>query len=102
MDAIEGFKVYKGLQKPLVFKNLKGKYIWWGAGVMICSFLLCVLVGNLLSIVYGMVTLILTFLLGMGLVLYKQGQGLHNRDAQTGCYIVRRIIRGKLDLDGLN
>ena len=43
MEGIGGFKVYKGLQRPLVFKNLKGKFIGWGAAALITSFLLCVL-----------------------------------------------------------
>ena len=42
MEGIGGFKVYKGLQRPLVFKNLKGKFIGWGAAALITSFLLCV------------------------------------------------------------
>ena len=53
---------------------------------------------KVLGIMYGMFTLVAAFLLGMGFTLYKQGQGLHDRDAKTGCYIVRRVIRGRLDL----
>ena len=94
MEGIGGFKVYKGLQRPLVFKNLKGKFIGWGAAALITSFLLCVLVGNLV----GMVTLIVSFVLSMSFILYKQSQGLHSRDSGAGYYIVRRIVRGKLDL----
>ena len=90
MEGIGGFKVYKGLQRPLVFKNLKGKFIGWGAAALITSFLLCVLVGNLVGVLFGMVTLIF--------ILYKQSQGLHSRDSGAGYYIVRRIVRGKLDL----
>ena len=60
MEGIGGFKVYKGLQRPLVFKNLKGKFIGWGAAALITSFLLCVLVGNLVGVLFGMVTLIVS------------------------------------------
>lgn len=98
MEGIGGFKVYKGLQRPLVFKNLKGKFIGWGATALITSFLLCVLVGNLVGVLFGMVTLIVSFVLSMSFILYKQRQGLHNRDAAAGYYIVRRIIQGRLDL----
>ena len=96
MEGIGGFKVYKGLQRPLVFKNLKGKFIGWGAAALITSFLL--LVGNLVGVLFGMVTLIVSFVLSMSFILYKQSQGLHSRDSGAGYYIVRRIVRGKLDL----
>ena len=98
MEGIGGFKVYKELQRPLVFKNLKGKFIGWGAAALITSFLLCVLVGNLVGVLFGMVTLIVSFVLSMSFILYKQSQGLHSRDSGAGYYIVRRIVRGKLDL----
>ena len=71
MEGIGGFKVYKGLQRPLVFKNLKGKFIGWGAAALITSFLLCVLVGNLVGVLFGMVTLIVSFVLSMSFILYR-------------------------------
>ncbi len=98
MEINEGFKVYKGLQRPLVFKNLKGKFIYWGAGGALLSFLLCVLIGNIFSVIYGLVALLITFVATMAFILYKQSQGLHNKECKAGTFIVRRIIRGKMDL----
>lgn len=34
------FEVYKGLQKPLVFKGIKGKFIYWSAGGILGAFFL--------------------------------------------------------------
>ena len=73
MEGIGGFKVYKGLQRPLVFKNLKGKFIGWGAAALITSFLLCVLVGNLVGVLFGMVTLIVSFVLSMSFIQTESG-----------------------------
>lgn len=98
MEAETGFKVYKGLQKPLVFKNLKGKYIGWAAAAVVLSFILCIIIGNVFDVVYGLIALIAFSVLGVGLVLFKQSKGLHDRDPKTGIYIVRRIVRGNLNL----
>ncbi len=90
--------VYKGLQRPLVFKNLKGKYIGWGAGIAVGSFVVCIIMGNVFSIVAGLISLLVSFAGGISIILFKQRQGLYDRDAQAGCYIVRKLIRGKWNL----
>ena len=34
------FPIYKGLQKPLVFRGFKGKYIYWGLGSLLAGLVL--------------------------------------------------------------
>ena len=31
------FAVYKGLQKPLIFKGFKGKFIYWGIASLLAG-----------------------------------------------------------------
>ena len=38
------YNVYKGLQKPLIFKGFKGKFIYIGGACIISALLLCAIV----------------------------------------------------------
>ncbi len=93
MEKNAGFRVYKGLQKPLVFKNLKGRYIFWAGGALGGSFLLCIVVGMLVSMIYGLISLFVSAAVSMGYVLYRQSKGLYSHKTAYGYYTVRRIIR---------
>lgn len=92
-DSITGYKVYKGLQKPLVFKRFKGKYIYWAAAVAFGSFILIVILSTSISITAGIIGLVVSSLLGMFIVLAKQRGGLHNKEVIRGTYVVNKLIR---------
>ena len=92
-DTITGYKVYKGLQKPLVFKSFKGQYIYWAASVAFGSFILTVILSTSISITAGIIGLVVSSLLGMFIVLAKQRGGLHNKEVIRGTYVVNKLIR---------
>lgn len=87
------FNVYKGLQKPLIFKGLKGKFIYWGAGCVIAGLLLCAAMSVLVSFVVGGITLIVVLFGGLSLVSMLQRKGLHNKDKRRGVYIVTKTFQ---------
>lgn len=86
--------MYKGLQKPLTFKGFKGRYIFWGIGIIISSLLLgcilCVAVSTLIGL--G----VMAAYLGVGLLLIhkKQQKGLYakKRDKNT-LYVMPNKIK---------
>lgn len=47
------YNVYKGLQKPLIFKGFKGKFIYIGGACIISALLLCAIVSTLASFYVG-------------------------------------------------
>ena len=51
------YNVYKGLQKPLIFKGFKGKFIYIGGACIISALLLCAIVSTLASFMWGGITL---------------------------------------------
>lgn len=73
------YPVFKGLQKPLEFMGLRGRYIYWAAGTVgggILSFLIgYVAFGFLVGLV--LITSIVGF--GGAMIFIKQHKGLHSK-----------------------
>ncbi len=90
------YEVYKGLQKPLVFKGLKGKFIYWMAGGVLGTFMITV-IANLL---FGIVGALAIFAIGIGItfgsILHFQKKGLHTKDNTKGKIFYNGIYRVKL------
>ena len=58
MSAEPVYNAYKGLQKPLVFKAFKGKYIYWGIGILVGSLVLGIIVVVAVSMLVGAIVFI--------------------------------------------
>lgn len=81
------YPMFKGLQKPLEFMGLQGRYVYWAAGTaggalagfMIGYFITGFLLGFLLF----------TVILGVGaaLILIKQKLGLHSKKRDKGIFV---------------
>jgi len=82
------YVVFKGLQKPLVFKGYKGKFIYWLAGGLIGSFILCIAFTVLFHVVVGVFALIT----GVGLItLYvnkQQKYGTNKKEIKKGIVFI--------------
>ncbi len=81
------YPVFKGLQKPLEFLGLRGRYIVWAA-ITVGSGLLSFLIGYML---FGFVISLslLTVILSVGgvTIFVKQHKGLHTKKSPKGIYI---------------
>ncbi|MBS9767647.1 MAG: DUF4133 domain-containing protein [Flavobacteriaceae bacterium] len=90
------YEVYKGLQKPLVFKGVKGKFIYWMAGGVLGTFMATVL-GNLL---FGIGGATVIFAIGLaitfGSIYHFQKKGLYSKDNTKGKVFYKAIYKVKL------
>lgn len=81
------YQMFKGLQHPLEFMGLQGRYITWAAitaGVGILGFMLVyALLGFLLALVFAVVSISC----GIGLIMVKQRKGLYSKKTDKGIYI---------------
>ena len=86
-EKFPDFPVFKGLQKPLEFMGLKGRYIYWAAGA-VGGGLLSFLAGY---IVFGFLVglILLTTMVGVGgnMIFIKKHKGLHIKKTQKGIFI---------------
>ena len=81
------YQMFKGLQRPLEFLGLQGRYITWAAitaGVGILGFMLVyALTGFLLALTFSAVSIST----GIGLIMVRQRRGLYSKKTEKGIFI---------------
>ncbi|RZJ69584.1 MAG: DUF4133 domain-containing protein [Flavobacterium sp.] len=84
---VERFPIYKGLEQPLSYKGLKGKYIGWGIGSLAAGIFIGGLIGAIFNMYLG---IFFSLALGGGLfayTLYRQKKGLHDKKREKGIFV---------------
>ena len=81
------YPVFKGLQKPLEFMGLQGRYIFWAAAAIGGAILGFIIAYCLLGLFAGLITLVVALGSGAALVLIKQKRGLHSKKNDKGVFI---------------
>ena len=81
------FAIYKGLQRPLVFRSFKGKFIYWGVGSLLAGLVLGALTMSLINMWLGAIVLAGSIVGGLVFVAAKQKKGLHQKTRSRGIYI---------------
>ena len=85
---IRKFAVYKGLQKPLIFKGFKGKFIYWGLASLLSGLVLGALTMSLINMWLGALVLVGCIVGGLLYTAGKQKGGLHDKSRLTNIYIL--------------
>ena len=89
MDDIDyiDYPMFKGLQRPLEFMGLQGRYIYWAgatAGGTILGFMLLYAV---LGFIVALVAAVLILCTGAGFIILKQKKGLHSKKEDKGVFV---------------
>jgi len=87
------FSVYKGLQKPLVFKAFKGKFIFWGVGSVLGSVIIGGLLMALVSSIIGGLAMVAGIIGGFLITASQQKKGLFNKTKHNGIYIIASVYK---------
>jgi hypothetical protein len=89
----EEFAIYKGLQRPLVFKMFKGKFIYYAAGVLVGGIIIAGLVTALISSIVGLIVLFTFTVPGLLYVINKQKEGLHGKKRERAIFIHKPVFK---------
>ena len=93
------YPLFKGLQKPLEFMGIQGRYIYWAAATaggaiigFIASYCLIGIIAGLIVLVVaittaGLIVLVVAITTGAGLIMFKQRKGLHTKKNDQGVFI---------------
>lgn len=81
------YPLLKGLQKPLEFMGLQGRYIYWAAATIVGTIVLFIIVYCLVGFFIGLITAVVCASSGAGLILIKQRKGLHTKKSDHGVFI---------------
>lgn len=82
------YPIYKGLEKPLVYKGFKGKFIAWGIASLVTGLVAGGVTGALTSMYLGGAITILTVSGGLFFTFQKQKGGLHSKTRHKGVFII--------------
>lgn len=88
-----GFPVFKGLQKPLEFMGIRGRFIILAAVAIGVSFIGFLLFNYLFGKLVGFITLVVLALSGLITIYVKQKEGLHAKKKFKGIIIYHHILK---------
>lgn len=81
------FPIYKGLQKPLIYKGFQGKFIGWGIASLVLGLVLGGVIGSLTDMSFGAILTIGTITGGLYVTSRQQKKGLHNKTRHRGVFL---------------
>jgi hypothetical protein len=81
------YPMFKGLQKPLEFMGIQGRYITWAAIAVGGAILGFIIAYCIFGFVVGLIVLAASLLAGAALIFFKQKKGLHTKKEDRGVFI---------------
>ncbi len=81
------YAVYKGLQKPLVFRGFKGRFIYWGIASLLLGLVAGALTMSLVNLWCGVPVLAAGILGGLSYTGRVQKRGLYSKSRSKGVFI---------------
>ena len=79
--------MFKGLQRPLEFLGLQGRYIVWAAITAGISLLGFIITYTHLGFMVGLIVLVIAVSTGVGIIMIKQRKGLYSKKNPKGVFI---------------
>lgn len=87
----EGYPVFKGLQKPLEFMGIRGRFLTLAAAAIGISFVGFIVFSIALGKLAGFIAMLVMAIAGFITIYVKQRGGLHNKKRVKGICIYRSI-----------
>ena len=89
----EGYPVFKGLQKPLEFMGIRGRFLKLAAAAIGVSFVSFIAFSIVLGKLAGFIAMLVTAVVGLAVIYVKQRGGLHNKKRSKGIYVYKKLRR---------
>lgn len=90
------FSIYRGLQKPLVFKGFKGKFIYWGVGCLLAGLVFGAITMALVNMYLGLIVLVGLIVGGLLFTAAQQRRGLHVKDNASKVFVHQAKFKYKI------
>ena len=89
-EQYQDYPIFKGLQKPLEFMGVQGRYIYWAAGAIGGAIVGFILAYCLIGFVAGLIALVVSLGTGAAFIFMKQKKGLQSKKEDNGVFIYAR------------
>lgn len=87
----EGYPVFKGLQKPLEFMGIRGRFLKLAAAAIGVSFVGFIVFSIALGKIAGFIAMLVMAVAGLVVIYVKQRGGLHNKRRAKGIYVYKKL-----------
>ncbi len=87
----EGSPVFKGLQRPLEFMGIRGRFLTFAAMAIGCSFMGFIIFSIIMGKLAGFVAMLVMALTGLITIYVKQRGGLHAKKRYKGVFVYRDL-----------
>lgn len=87
------YPMFKGLQRPLEFMGLQGRYITWAAITAAVGILGFMIMYAIAGFVLGLVFAIVAISSGITTIMVKQRKGLHTKKSDKGIFVYATISK---------
>jgi hypothetical protein len=88
-----GFPIFKGLQKPLEFMGIRGRFLTLAAAGIGVSFIGFIVFSILLGKLAGFIAMIVMAITSLITIYIKQRSGLHNKRRHKGVFVYRNMMK---------
>lgn len=89
----DGYPIFKGLQKPLEFMGIRGRFLTLAAAAIGVSFVGFIVFSIALGKLAGFIAMLVMAVTGLVTIYVKQRGGLHNKKRNRGIYIYHNLFR---------
>jgi len=89
---VTGYPVFKGLQKPLEFMGIRGRFLYIAAATIGGSFLGFLLISLALGNLAGFIGMVIIIGVGLISIYIKQRSGLHNKKRDRAIFVYKNLI----------
>ena len=90
-NSFNGFPVFKGLQKPLEFMGIRGRFLTPAACAIGASFIGFILFSIILGKLAGFIAMVIIAAVSLLGIFIKQQGGLHNKKRHHGIYFFYKM-----------
>lgn len=87
----DGFPVFKGLQKPLEFMGIRGRFLTLAAVAIGVSFVGFIVFSIALGKLAGFIAMLVMAAAGLATIFVKQRGGLHSKKRAKGIFVYKNI-----------
>ena len=82
-----GYPVFKGLQKPLEFMGIRGRFLTFAAGAIGLSFVGFIVFSIIMGKLVGFIAMIIIAITSLITIYIKQRSGLHAKKRYRGVFV---------------
>lgn len=87
------YPIYKGIQKPLEFMGIRGRFLGVAAATVGCSFIGFIVFSIILGKLAGFIAMVIMIAAGLAAIYIKQKEGLHNKRRDRGIFIYKSVYK---------